>query len=85
MTVDEILLAHHSHLDIGYTHSQPIVSELQREFISLALDWLERTHDLPDGSRPKWTCEATEPVLQLAQVCRGHQVVVLPGLLPPDL
>jgi alpha-mannosidase len=68
MTVDEILLAHHSHLDIGYTHSQPIVSELQREFISLALDWLERTHDLPDGSRPKWTCEATEPVLRwLAQ------------------
>jgi hypothetical protein len=64
VTIDEILVLHHSHLDVGYTHSQPIVWELQAEYISEALDWLEETADLPDGARPKWTCEAAEPVIR---------------------
>jgi alpha-mannosidase len=62
VAVDELLVLHHSHLDVGYTHAQPIVWKLQIEFLSEVVDWLESTSDLDERSRPKWTCEATEPV-----------------------
>src|SRR6478609_325479 len=60
--IRDLLVVHHSHMDIGYTHSQPVFWQLQSEFIDQALDWLEETADLPEGARPKWTCEANEPV-----------------------
>src|ERR1700689_3939684 len=63
--IDEILLVHHSHLDVGYTHSQPILWELQQEYLTQVVNWLEDTvSDFEAGAAPKWTCEATEPVLR---------------------
>src|SRR5215831_17242929 len=63
MQLKEILVLHHGHLDVGYTHSQPVVWELHREYLDLALDLLEQTAGWPESSRPKWTCEVTAPVL----------------------
>jgi len=57
--IGEVLLVHHSHTDIGYTHPQPVIYELHRRFIDQALDCAEATRDAPDGCRFKWTCEVT--------------------------
>jgi len=62
MQIKDILVLHHSHMDVGYTHSQPVFWKLQHEFLDQVLDWLEATADLGEGNRPKWTCEATEVV-----------------------
>jgi len=62
MKIEEILVLHHSHLDVGYTHSQPIVWQLQYEFIEQALDLLDITADWDEFSKPRWTCEVTAQV-----------------------
>lgn len=51
--INELLLVHHSHTDIGYTHPQPIVFELHDRFIDAALDLAEEDADF------RWTCEVT--------------------------
>ena len=61
--IKEILVLHHSHLDLGYTHSQPVMKALQIEYIDQALDLLDDTADRLEISRPKWTCEVSQPVL----------------------
>ena len=62
MNIKEILVLHHSHLDVGYTHSATILWELQREFIDQALRLLDDTADWPTPSQPRWTCEVTAQV-----------------------
>ncbi|GGR26682.1 hypothetical protein [Deinococcus ruber] len=57
--VNELWLIHHSHTDIGFTHPQPIVFELHRQFIDEALDLIDQTDDLPDDARFRWTCESS--------------------------
>ena len=72
--VKEILLLHHSHCDVGYTHSQPITWKLQNEYMEQVIDWLDETKDLPEGSCPKWTCEVTEPALRWLRVASKSKV-----------
>lgn len=57
--IEEILLVHHSHTDIGYTHPQPVVLELHRRFIDQALDFADETAAWDEACRFKWTCEVT--------------------------
>ncbi|MBZ0303128.1 MAG: hypothetical protein K8J31_25500 [Anaerolineae bacterium] len=74
MKIDQILVLHHSHLDIGYTHSQPILWEMQREYMDLALDFLDATAGYPDHSLPRWTCEATSPVIRWLRTADDRQI-----------
>ena len=63
--IKEILVFHHSHLDVGYTHSQPLVWELQHEYLTQVVEWLESTaRSTDERGVPRWTCEATDPVLR---------------------
>jgi hypothetical protein len=63
--IKEILVFHHSHLDVGYTHSQPVVWELQQEYLKQVVEWLESSSTAFDERcAPRWTCEATDPVLR---------------------
>ena len=61
----EVLILHHSHVDVGFTHPQSMYWELQKDYLNAALDMLDRTEDWPDDlSRPRWTAEVTAPVIR---------------------
>ena len=58
MTIRDIYLVHHSHTDLGYTHSPAVATEMHCRFIDQALDQIDSFCDWPDDSRFRWTCES---------------------------
>ncbi|MGD2294597.1 MAG: glycoside hydrolase family 38 C-terminal domain-containing protein [Candidatus Aminicenantes bacterium] len=58
----DIYLLHHSHVDIGYTHVQEEVEEIQAENLELAVELAIQTQDYPKESRFKWNTEVMWPV-----------------------
>ncbi len=53
----EIHLLPHSHLDIGYTHPQPEIEEIQWGYFEQARDMAECSQDYPEGGRFIWNVE----------------------------
>jgi len=74
MPIREILLLHHTHTDIGFTHSQPVVWELHKQFIDRALDLCEETAGWPEPSRTRWTCEVTATLLHWLDAAPEGQI-----------
>ncbi|MEM9236030.1 MAG: hypothetical protein AAGB14_04575 [Verrucomicrobiota bacterium] len=57
--IRHILLIHHTHTDLGYTHTQPVVWRLHRSIIDSAIALCEASRDYDRPSRMRWTCEVT--------------------------
>ncbi|GAB4161889.1 MAG: hypothetical protein Fur005_19790 [Roseiflexaceae bacterium] len=72
--IREILLLHHTHTDIGYTHDQPIVWELNRQFIDDALEQIDLTAGWDADSRPIWTCEVIGTLLHWLRSASPAQI-----------
>jgi alpha-mannosidase len=74
----EVLILHHSHVDVGYTHPQSMYWELQKNYLDAALDLLDRTEAWPDDlSRPRWTAEATAPLMRWLETAPARDVARL--------
>ncbi|MBK9287174.1 MAG: hypothetical protein IPN38_05675 [Flavobacteriales bacterium] len=54
----DIHLVHHSHTDIGYSHLQAEVEQIQNNNIWKALVLIDRTKDYPEDSRFVWNVES---------------------------
>ena len=52
-----IYMLHHTHLDIGYTHLQTEVEQMQWQYLDQAIQLGEKTKNYPKESRFKWLPE----------------------------
>jgi hypothetical protein len=69
MALHTLYVIHHSHTDLGFTHDQPIITELHGRFLEQAIAWCERDAGAPPEARLRWTvevCEVVEPWLRRA-------------------
>lgn len=57
--VQTIYFVHKTHLDIGYTHDQPIIWDLHERFIDEAIEYAERSADSDTDGAFRWTLENT--------------------------
>ena len=59
MSIKTIYLIHHSHTDIGYTHDQPILLDLEERFISEAVHLADKYAGRESDGAFRWTVETT--------------------------
>lgn len=57
-----VLIFHHSHVDIGYTQTQDVVEFIHRQNIEQAIELAEKTKDYPDDARFRWNTEVVWPM-----------------------
>jgi alpha-mannosidase len=54
----QIYFVQHSHTDIGYTRPQSEILAEHMRYIDYALDYCDKTDNLPDDAKFRWTCES---------------------------
>lgn len=72
--IRDILLLHHSHTDVGFTHPQPVFWEMQRRFLDAALAAAERDAESREDHAFKWVVETTAPVMHWLERTPGPRV-----------
>lgn len=73
-SVSEIHLVHHSHTDIGYTHDQPVLWDLQRRFLDQAIDLAERDAAIEGPSAFRWTIETVGPLMRWLETASPKRI-----------
>jgi len=73
-SIEELYLVHHTHTDIGYTHDQPTLWDLQRRFIDDAIELADRDADVDAPHAFRWTVETTAPLLRWLETATERQL-----------
>lgn len=79
--IKEIWCMPHSHLDVGYTHPQPLLMKLQSDYLDQAIDLCVKTADYPEEARFCWTVEANIVVKEWLKTAPSERVKVLKRLI----
>ncbi len=72
--LETIYLIHHSHTDVGYTHDQPIVWDLQTRFIDEALRMAEKYAEQDSDGALRWTVETTSVLKRWLQNATDQEI-----------
>lgn len=72
--LESILLVHHSHTDIGFTHDQPVVWDLHLRFMDEALELAHRHSDSDSDGAFRWTVESTLVLDKWLKVATSSQI-----------
>lgn len=62
--ITRILIANHTHHDIGFNDYQDVAFRQHGEFVRDALDLIEATADRRESDRYRWVCEVTGPLIR---------------------
>jgi alpha-mannosidase len=55
----QVYFVQHSHTDVGYTRPQSEILAEHMRYIDYALDYCDKTDNLPDDAKFRWTCESS--------------------------
>ena len=70
----EIYLVQHAHTDIGYTRPQSEILAEHQRYIDYALDYCDKTDNLPDQAKFRWTCESAWVVKEYLKTRPATQI-----------
>lgn len=72
--IKEVWCMPHSHLDVGYTHPQPMLLELQKDYLDQALELIDETLDYPEETQFRWTIEGNYVLKKWLETAEAEKV-----------
>lgn len=83
--VKKIYCIHHSHFDVGYTHHQELITELQIQYITQAIELCEKSLSESPENPMRWTIEATYPLSLWLNDATNEDVTRLKNLVAQQI
>ncbi len=72
--IHDVLLYHHSHLDVGYTQHPTVVWARQLDYLHQAMELAERYEDGNEGERFRWVAESSAVVEHFLEQASSQDV-----------